>query len=309
MVLLAPSRMVPLEYVNGFQKLVAGAETNVAIGLAKMGHDAGWFSKLGDDPFGRGIRQFVRGHGVDISEVRITDEAPTGVFFKEQLSPERIQVYYYRRHSAASLMREDELNEDYVAKARFLHVTGITPALSPECRKLTFRAVEAAKKHGTAVIFDPNIRWKLWDRDEAGRVLNELAGLADYVLPGIEEGRFLTGGHTPEEIAERLLERGAGAVAMKLGGDGAYYSSREGSAYVPGFPVKRLTDPMGGGDGFAAGFISGLLQGEALPAAVRRGNAVGSIVVGVSGDVEGLPTRREADALLEGGNEAEYTTR
>lgn len=145
MVLLAPDRMVPLEYVNGFHKHVAGAETNVAIGLARMGHTIGWFSKLGNDPFGRYIRQFVRGHGIDTSEVRVTDEAPTGVFFKEQISPDQIQVYYYRKHSAASLMQAEELNEAYVGGARILHVTGITPALSHECRRLTFRALEAAK--------------------------------------------------------------------------------------------------------------------------------------------------------------------
>ncbi|WP_340023689.1 sugar kinase [Paenibacillus sp. FSL K6-1096] len=301
MVLLAPDRMVPLEYVNGFQKHVAGAETNVAIGLARMGHTAGWFSKLGNDPFGRYIRQFVRGHGVDISEVRLTTEAPTGVFFKEQLSPDKIQVYYYRKHSAASLMQAEELNEAYVGGARILHVTGITPALSPECRKLTFRALGAAKKHGTTIVFDPNIRWKLWNREEAYHVLNEIAALADYVLPGMEEGQFLTGCSDPAVIAERLLKAGAGAAVIKLGADGAYYSNGRSSGTEPGFPVKRLIDPMGAGDGFAAGFISGLLLGEELPSAVRRGNAVGSIVVGVSGDVEGLPARQDVDLLLAGG--------
>lgn len=130
MVLLAPDRMVPLEYVNGFHKHVAGAETNVAVGLARMGHTVGWFSKLGNDPFGRYIRQVVRGHGVDTSEVRITDEAPTGVFFKEQISPDKIQVYYYRKQSAASLMHEDELNEAYVGKARILHVTALLRRLA-----------------------------------------------------------------------------------------------------------------------------------------------------------------------------------
>lgn len=309
MVQLAGDRMAPLEYVDSFHKHVAGAESNVAIGLVRMGHSAGWFSKLGNDPFGRYIRQFITGHGVDTSGVQTTDEAPTGVFFKEQISPDRIRVYYYRSQSAASLMNENELNEDYVAGARFLHVTGITPALSPECRKLTFRAMEAAKKHGTVIVFDPNIRWKLWNKEEAGEVLGTMAGLADYVLPGVDEGRFLTGGHTPEEIAERLLEAGAGAVVLKLGGDGAYYRSSEGAGYEPGFPVKRLVDPMGAGDGFAAGLISGLLLGEKLPAAVRRGNAVGSIVVGVSGDVEGLPARHDVEQLLAGDMDSEDITR
>lgn len=181
----------------------------------------------------------------------------------------------------------------------------ITPALSPECRKLTFRALEAAKKHGAAIVFDPNIRWKLWNREEACVVLNEMAALADYVLPGIEEGQFLTGCCTPADIADRLLKSGSRAVVIKLGANGAYYSNGRIAGDEPGFPVKRLIDPMGAGDGFAAGFISGLLQGEDLPSAVRRGNAVGSIVVGVSGDVEGLPTRKDVDLLLAGGSDLE----
>ncbi|MEK3904797.1 carbohydrate kinase family protein [Paenibacillus sp. FSL R7-0179] len=112
----------------------------------------------------------------------------------------------------------------------------------------------------------------------------------------------MTGCSDPAEIADRLLKSGAGAAVIKLGADWAYYSNGRISGTEPGFPVKRFIDPMGAGDGFAAGFISGLLQGEDLPSAVRRGNAVGSIVVGVSGDVEGLPSRQDVDLLLAGGS-------
>lgn len=309
MMLFCPDRTLPLEYVHGFYNQVAGAETNVAIGLQRLGHSAGWFSKLGNDPFGRAVHQFVRGHGVDTSRVQYTDEAPTGIFFKEQLSGEKIQVYYYRRNSAASLMQAEELDEAYLGQARILHVTGITPGLSEHCRKLTFRALESARRQGVAIVFDPNIRWKLWDKKEAGKVLSDIAALADYVLPGVDEGRFLTGKTTPEEIAGTLLERGAKAAIIKLGAEGAYYRSGETSGYAAGFPVKAVIDPMGAGDGFAAGFISGILQGQTLGQAVLRGNAVGSVVVGVQGDIQGLPTREQLDSLLNGQSESTDITR
>ena len=305
MVLFNPDQMLPLEYVHQFGKSIAGAESNVAIGLQRLGHSVGWFGKLGNDPFGRFIHQFIRGQGVDTSHCIFSHEAPTGIMFKDKRTPATIQVFYYRKNSAASLLHPDELDETYIGQAKILHLTGITPALSPSCKETIFRAIEIARSNGLQVVFDPNIRLKLWSKEEAKPVLREIAALADYVLPGLEEGKLLTGQKTPEDIAAALLDNGAKTVVVKLGKDGAYYQNRSSSGYVKGFPVANEVDPIGAGDAFAAGLISGILLEEALEMAVRRANAVGAIVVGVNGDVEGLPTREEVDQLLsdELGNE------
>ncbi|OCA88021.1 2-dehydro-3-deoxygluconokinase [Bacillus sp. FJAT-27225] len=300
MVLFNPEQMLPLEYNHRFMKQIGGAESNLAIGLQKLGHTTGWFSKLGDDPFGRYIHQFIRGHGVDTSRCVYTDEAPTGLFFKEKRSPTNISVYYYRKNSAASLLASEDLDEEYIAGAKFLHLTGITPALSESIRMAVFKAIEIAKKHKVKIVFDPNIRLKLWSREEAKPVITEIAEAADIILPGLDEGEIMTGKNTPEEIADQLCLKGDKTIIVKLGEKGAYYQAGSDKGYVDGFPVSQIVDPVGAGDGFAAGVISGMLRNEPISEAVKRGNAVGAIVVGVNGDVEGLPNNEEVEQLIKG---------
>ncbi|MEC5186919.1 sugar kinase [Geobacillus thermodenitrificans] len=298
MVLLTSEPMTPLEYSSHFYKQIGGAESNVAIGLQRLGHSVGWFSKLGNDPFGRYIHKFVRGEGVDTSRCIYTDEAPTGIFFKEKRSSTDIKVYYYRKQSAASLLSPDDLDEGYIGRAKFLHLTGITPALSLSCREAVFKAIEIAKKYKVKIVFDPNIRLKLWTLEEARPVLLAIAAEADVVLPGLDEGEWLSGRNTPEEIARFFGNEKL--VIIKLGEQGAYYRFKCESGYVKGFAVPQLVDPVGAGDGFAAGVISGLLRNESIPDVVKRGNAVGAIVVGINGDVEGLPNEGELEEFLQG---------
>ncbi|WP_442595902.1 sugar kinase [Neobacillus sp. D3-1R] len=300
MVLFNPEQMLPLEYNHKFLKQIGGAESNVAIGLQRLGHKVGWFSKLGNDPFGRYIHKFVRGEGIDTSRCKYTDEAPTGLFFKEKRSSTDIRVFYYRKNSAASLLSEEDLDEEYMASAKILHLTGITPALSASCRKAIFKAIEIAKKHNVKIVFDPNIRLKLWSKEEAKDILIQIAKEADIILPGMDEGELMTGKKTPEEIAEALSFGQNKTVIIKLGEKGAYFESGDDKGYVEGFQVTQIVDPVGAGDGFAAGVISGILRNEPTSQAVRRGNAVGAIVVGVNGDVEGLPSSEEVEQMLNG---------
>ncbi len=291
MVLFTPQSNGPLRFVNQFGKTVAGAESNVAIALARLGHHVGWISRLGNDEFGLYIRNFIRGEGVDTSRVVFDEEHPTAVFFKERQVGQETKVYYYRKGSAASCLSPDDMDENYLAQARFLHLTGITPALSDSCLAAVEHAIRLAKKHGVTVVFDPNIRLKLWSKERARVVLNRIAGQADIVMPGIEEGLMLTGETTPEKIAQKLLQQGAKAVVIKLGEQGAFYSKSDGlQEYVAGFPVEQVVDPIGAGDGFAAGFLSGLVRGWSYREAVRLGNRIGAYAVTVTGDVEGYPT-------------------
>jgi sugar/nucleoside kinase (ribokinase family) len=298
MVLFQADQMLPLEYVHHFPKLIGGAESNVAIGLTRLGHTVGWFSKLGNDPFGRYIHKYIRGEGVDTSSCLFTDQAQTGIFFKEKRSPEDVNVYYYRKNSAASLIEPSDLVEEYIKQAKILHITGITPALSESCYQAVLEAIMMAKKHQITIVFDPNLRLKLWTQERAKEVLNELAAHADVILPGLDEGQFMTGMTKVDDVAEALMVGQDKTIIMKLGSKGAYFKTKDESGYVEGFPVGQVVDPVGAGDGFAAGIISGLLKQEKLPDIVRKANAIGAIVVGVSGDVEGLPTLHEVEAFM-----------
>lgn len=292
MVLFTPQTNGLMRYARNFSSRFAGAETNTLIGLSRLGHKAGWISKLGKDEFGNYIISSVRGEGVDVSQVTKDESAPTGVFFKSILNERDIRIYYYRRGSAASKLTCENINEEYISKAKYLHITGITPALSKSCRDSIFYAVEVAKKNNVKVVFDPNIRYKLWkDEKDARETILKLSSMSDIVLPGIGEGKFLFGTDDYKSIGKAFTNGGAKLVIIKLGEKGAYYVMNGEEDIVPGFKVDNVIDPVGAGDGFAAGVLSGLLDGLSVKESIKRGCAVGAIVTTVNGDIEGLPDR------------------
>ncbi|MET3505682.1 sugar kinase [Halalkalibacter oceani] len=298
MVLFTPDSTGLMRYANSFSRKFGGAESNYAIGLTRLGHQAGWISRVGDDELGKAMLAFIRGEGVDVSQVKVDDSAPTGIYFKEIRSANEVRVQYYRKGSAASQLSKEDIREDYIAQAKYLHISGITPALSESCHEAINEAIAIAKKHDVKIIFDPNLRKKLWSEDKARRVLLDLAAQVDIILPGIDEGKFMFGESDPETLGRLFLDQGASLVVLKVGAKGAYYFTNEESKLVSGFKVDQVVDPVGAGDGFAAGFTSGLLDGLSIEQAVRRGNAVGAMVTMINGDVEGLPEKYEVENFM-----------
>ncbi|WP_028534840.1 sugar kinase [Paludibacterium yongneupense] len=281
--------------VEHFTRRMAGAETNFAVGLARLGHRIGWVSRLGDDSFGRFIRSVLAREGVDSRHVALDCEHPTGFQLKSKaVAGEDPAVEYFRRGSAASHLDLADFDEAYFAAARHLHCTGIAPALSATTRRFSEHAMQFMRGAGKSVSFDPNLRPALWpSRDEMVAGINSLAAMADWVLPGIQEGRLLTGYQTPADIAAFYLDLGASLVVIKLGAEGAYFRDRTGEGRVAAVKVERVIDTVGAGDGFAAGVVSALLEGLDTEAAVARGNQIGAFAIQVIGDMDGLPTREQ----------------
>jgi sugar/nucleoside kinase (ribokinase family) len=298
MIAFAAHEAGPLAQARTFTKIVAGAETNVAVGLARLGLKVAWVSRLGRDSFGAHVRATVAHEGVDCSAVVEDPTRPTGFMLKSRaLQGEDPTVEYHRRGSAASALSLADFDAGRFRAARHLHVTGITPALSASAAELVEHAMRFARSEGRSVSFDPNLRPTLWpSREVMAGHLNRLAGLADWVLPGLAEGRTLTGLHTPPEIAAFYLDRGARAVVVKLGAEGAYWRTAGGAGTVPGVEAEQVVDTVGAGDGFAVGVISGRLEGLDWPAAVGRGNWIGALAVQVVGDMDGLPYRHQLPA-------------
>ncbi|WP_106478479.1 sugar kinase [Phytohalomonas tamaricis] len=289
-----------LDQVTHFSKRIAGADSNVAIGLSRLGLRVAWLSRVGDDSLGRFILATLAEEGLDCSHVRIDSEHPTGFQLKERrddgLDP---RVEYFRRGSAASHLSLDDFDPELFLGARHLHCTGIPPALGEHVRELSRHAMQMMRAAGRSVSFDTNLRPGLWpDQATMIREVNSLAALAGWVLPGIDEGRLLTGRETPEAIADFYLERGVGEVIVKLGAEGAFYKSATERFHTPCAKVERVVDTVGAGDGFASGFISARLEGLGARDAVTRGTLVGACAIQVAGDMEGLPTRIELDALI-----------
>lgn len=297
MVMLVASDPGPLRSAETFRKHVAGSEANVAIGLARLGHRSAWISRLGDDEFGRYIRNFLRGEGVDVSRVILDPEHPTGIAFKERRELGARRVIYYRRGSAASYMRPSDLRPEYFSGARFFHTSGINPALSRSCHEATLSAIELAHQAGAVVTFDPNVRLRLWDAATCRQTLREIIPSCDIVLPGMDEAELLTGETDPVGAARAILALGPRLVIVKIGAEGSIAVSEDSVTHSPALRLERIVDPVGAGDGFAAGFLSGQLRGLGLAESLRLGNLVGAAAMTVSGDVEGLPTWEEVGAL------------
>jgi 2-dehydro-3-deoxygluconokinase len=302
MVVFVPETAGPLRHAERFARGVAGAESNVAIGLCRLGHPAAWLGRLGDDEFGRFIAATLRGEGVQLADEVLDARAPTGVMFKERRAGGDSRVFYYRRGSAASLLGPEDLPEAAIRTARWLHLTGITPALGPGPRQAVLYARALARRHGVPFSFDPNYRARLWPPEEAAPVLRELAAGADVLLLSESEGELLFGTGDPESVAAAALAAGTRVVAVKRGERGALLRTADGGFPIPVHPVAAV-ESTGAGDAFAAGLIAGLLEGRPPEEAGRMGAIAGALVCTVPGDWEGAPERRALQGLLEGRRE------
>ncbi|GLU34579.1 sugar kinase [Trinickia caryophylli] len=289
----------PLSQVGRFTKRIAGADLNVAIGLARLRFNVGWMSRVGDDSFGRYVLDTLAKEGIDAQHVNIDKRYPTGFQLKAKQDDGRDPgIEYFRKGSAASHLSTEDYAADYALAARHLHLTGVAPAISLSSRELAFHLAREMRAAGKTISFDPNLRPTLWpSREEMVTTLNSLAALAHWVLPGLEEGAVLTGFEAPEDIAAYYLDAGARGVVVKLGARGAYYRTAQSTGYVAAQPVAKVVDTVGAGDGFAVGVISALLEGRDLSDAVARGNRIGALAVQVIGDSEGFPTRDELDRI------------
>lgn len=287
-----------MRYCRDFTVRPGGAEATVAVGVQRLGYDAGWISLLGEDELGHYLSNLLRGEGVDVSQVRLVPGRNTSVFLRERLPGGDARHFYYRRDSAFTGITPDMLNEEYIASAKFLHLTGITPALSDSAEATMRRAVEIAKAHKVTVTFDPNVRLSIWSREKARATIERFMACADIVLPGLEDMQMLYGPISREEALLRLKDMGCTKIIMKVG-------SQEVLVYVDGhatfLPVDNIAAPMdvmGAGDSFAAGFLAGLLDGKSFPDAARMATQVARLTIQLPGNIEALPTRRELENIL-----------
>ncbi|KKB61928.1 2-dehydro-3-deoxygluconokinase [Robbsia andropogonis] len=289
-----------LALVERFSRRVAGADLNVAIGLSRLGYRVGYLSRVGKDSFGRHVLATLAQEHIDSTCVTVDERYRTGFQLKEKaLQGADPITEYFRKGSAASHLSEADFDIAYIARAQALHLTGIAPAISETSRALAFKLAKHFRETGKPISFDPNLRPSLWPSEHVMiDTMNQLADLADWILPGIGEGKLLTGAKTPEGIADFYLKRGATGVVVKLGEKGAFYASAAGaSGYVDAVPVTEVVDTVGAGDGFAVGVISALAAGKSPREAALRGALIGALQVQVVGDSEGLPTAEQLARL------------
>lgn len=292
----------PLRYVNYFEKHAAGTESNVAVGAVRMGHSAGWVSRLGDDELGRYIHNFLRGEGVDVSQVIFDPNAATGLYFvqRDYPVPGKSVVYYYRKDSAASRLSPEDIDINYITSAKVYHTTGITLALSESCREAVDKSIKAAIESNVIISLDTNIRLKLWTPEDARKVILEYIGSSDILFTDTEDSEILVSEKEPAAAAEKFLSMGPQIVVVKMGEKGAYAANLDGEkAMRKAFKVPVI-DVIGAGDAFDAAFLSCKLRGFNLERSLEIANAAGALCVTVRGDVEAIPSFNDVQKFLEG---------
>ncbi|MEV0986475.1 sugar kinase [Streptomyces sp. NPDC049949] len=296
MAVLAADRPGPLASGTPLRLGFAGAEATVAIGVSRLGHAASWIGRVGADSAGTMILDGLRGEAVDVTRARVDDSAPTGLMLRERRTPDHTRVTYYRRGLAGARLDPEDIDPELVARARVLHVTGITPALGDGPLAAVRRAVDLARAAGVTVSLDLNYRARLWNREEAAAELTHLVTRADVVFAGPDEASLVVAGADPATMACTLLDLGPREAVLKLGARGAVAVTHDGEAVQDSVPVT-LVDPIGAGDAFVAGYLAGLLDGTDLPGRLLLAATCGAFAVAAPGDWEGLPRRAELDLL------------
>jgi 2-dehydro-3-deoxygluconokinase len=300
MVMLTPVVPAPLIERPHLAMEVGGAESNVACGLAQLGHRTVWLGRVGDDPFGRIITGTLAAHGVDVADVEVDRELPTGLYLKDP-DLDRSTVHYYRKGSAASAMGPGFAELVRRRAARVVHLSGVTPALSPGCAALVERLLTDRAPGGPLLSFDVNHRPALWDPVTAGTALLPLARRADVVFTGRDEAELLWGTAAPGDI--RALLPDVPYLVIKDAEHGATCYENGVRTFVPALKVE-VVEPVGAGDAFAAGFLSGLLDGRPARDRLRLGHIAAAVTLRCVGDLAVFPPPEVRERMLAAADDA-----
>ncbi|TGD88895.1 sugar kinase [Mycolicibacterium sp. CH28] len=297
MALLRTREIGSLRHVSDAIIGIGGAESNVAIGLRRLGIASKWLGRVGDDPLGERVTREIRAEGVDVHGV-IDSEAATGLMLKERPTVGSTAVFYYRNGSAGSRLRAGDVPPGWVEDVDLVHVSGITAMVSDVARDCVLAVIDRAKTAGVRVSFDVNYRAALATPDIAGPLLRKVAERADIVFGGPDELQLLYPDSDPVGAAQLLVRGGCSDVVLKKGADGAAAYLADGVVEGPGFCVE-VVDTVGAGDAFVAGYLSGLLHGLDVAGRLHRANACGALLCMTPGDWESSPTLEDVERFGE----------
>jgi 2-dehydro-3-deoxygluconokinase len=291
-----PLEPFPLERSPTLQLFAGGAELNFAVGMRRLGFDTCLVGHLGDDPAGRFVQSILAAEGVDTSHVGVRPHH-TGMYMREWLPDGERRPYYYRAGSAAAHFTSADWPED-ITDAAWLHLTGITPALSQNCHEATLAAFSWAQARNIPVSFDPNYRPSLWDIETARRALRPLISACNVLLVGLDEASLLFGSATSSDAAAAAAELGPEHVVVKQGRAGASAWQGGQMSHQPAFPIVAA-DPVGAGDAFDAGYVAAIMSGSSLDDALALAAYCGSCVTKVPGEHTGFPRRESLPRALQ----------
>jgi sugar/nucleoside kinase (ribokinase family) len=299
LVVMVPDRPGPLRTVPTFERSLAGAETNVLRGMARLGARCGLVSRVGDDEFGMFTYETLRAAGIDVSRCGLDPTRHTGIYFKELSAlGHDTRPVYYRSGSAASAVGRDDVDDGYVRASRIFLTTGITALLSPESHEAVAHALRVARGAGVVTAFDPNLRPGLWGADRLHELILPLLEDVDVYLGGERETEALFGAaRDVRELAERVRARGPRDAVIKRGALGAVSLTAEGWCEVPPFRAS-VEESVGAGDAFNAGYLYFRDHGAGVAHAMQAAAVCGSAVCAGRGDFETFPRWNDLIAAL-----------
>jgi 2-dehydro-3-deoxygluconokinase len=302
----------PLKHASLFEKHAAGSESNIVIGLSRLGFKTCYIAKVGKDEFSKFILSTLRSEQVNIDLVKEIDTKNCGIFFVQRNYPipAKSDVVYYRSDSAAKLLSPEDIPEEAIQNSKVLHVSGITPALSKNCREACLYAMEIARKNNVKISFDTNYRRKLWSASEARTVLMEMATKCDILFTDPDDVAILFGGggsgSDNDGTLSNLSDLGPSVVVLKLGATKGLVaitkaqppSTVKRRAECP--PIMRVpvVDSIGAGDAVVVGFLAGYLSNESLERSLEMASCCSALVVMRKGDFENLPDKEQLQNLL-----------
>ncbi len=292
------NEVAPGQYQQGF----GGDTSNLVIAAARQGARTGYISALGDDVFGHKLRALWQQEGVDARAVQRVADAPTGLYLVTH-SAQGHAFSFYRSGSAASRMRPADLApgtlaHSWITRAKMLHVSGISAAISPNACDTVYEAAALVKAGGGKLAFDTNLRLKLWPKERAGAIVLDLLSRADIALPGYDDLAALTGLDDAQAMLALCLERGAKLVALKLGAQGTLLATPAGErVHIPPHPCQPV-DATGAGDCFGGTFLARLLAGDTPPQAARYAAVAAALSTEGYGAIPPLPHAAQVWAAL-----------
>lgn len=296
--LYANEMNTPLSGVRTFTRYLGGSAGNTAVGLARLGVEAGLISRVGPDGFGEFLLHQLKTEGVNTDMVRPDPGAPTALSFAEIHPPTHFNLLFYRKPCADTRVQQSDIDPDVLRSTPYF-LTNLTALSESPSREAALWALEEHRRAGGTNLFDLDWRPMLWSGEQAARTYARAAlRLTDYAIANEEELEFAGEAPDPPSAAQLLLDLGVRYVVAKRGAAGVTVYARDGQvAHAPPFRVDVL-NTLGAGDGFAAGFVTGLVRGWSLQRCAQVGNSVGAIVVTRHSCSEAIPYWPEVEEFL-----------
>ena len=280
------------KYVSGF----GGDTSNFIIAASRQGASTVYLTAIGADTFGSKFLKLWNQEKVNTDLVKVDPDHHTGLYFISY-GKQGHEFTYHRADSAASYLSENDVKEETFKGIRYLHISGITQAISNSACDAVFKAARVAREKGITVTYDPNLRLKLWPLERAKAIIHSTLPYVDIFLPSMDDVTILSGLNNPDEIVNFYLDMGVKMVVLKVGKEGAIIATRKKRTHIPGFAVEA-NDATGAGDTFDGAFVSRLLEGDAPEEAARYANAAAALSTQGIGAVTPIPVKQEVERFL-----------